>query len=537
VSLTVVVGGTRSGKSGRAEAHARRVGAAVVYLATGAASDPELAERVAAHRRRRPDGWTTVDSVDVGAALRATDAGATVLVDDLEGWLVDRMTARGLWTDADVAPLGDQGRRAHAAIVAEAGRWATAAARRRGQTVVVAGQTGWGPTPPSASTRRWLDLHGDVLQSLLAVADDAELVVGGRVLRLPPATAPPPPPSPSALCDHGDTQVPPGCVDLAVNVLAGPPPWLRDRLAATLAHLGAYPDAGPARAAAARRHRRPPEETLVLDGAAEGFWLLSQVLRPRHAVCVHPSFTEGERALRAAGATVTRVYRRPDDDWALDPGAVPDDADLVVLGRPDNPTGVLDPEEGIAALCRAGRTVVVDEAFAEFLADADGLAGRRDLPGLVVLRSLTKIWGLAGLRVGYLLAEPALVARLAAGRQPWAVNTLALAAVDACLQADDERRRRAAAIAADRRHLATALAGVDGVRTWPAAANFLLVRTPLADLRDRLLTDRLAVRRGETFPGLDATYVRVAVREPAVADQLVAALRGHLTPENLHAHT
>lgn len=536
MSLVVVVGGTRSGKSDRAEARAASLGAPVVYVATGAPTDPELVERVDAHRRRRPAEWTTQERVDVFAALDEVDTAVTVLVDDLEGWLVDRMTAHQLWTDAGVAPLGDEGRAAHAAVVDEAAAWAARASRRQGTTIVVAGQTGWGPTPPSASTRRWLDLHGDVLQTLVGVASEAELVVAGRPLPLADRSVAASPDL-ASLGDHGDRQVPPGCVDLAVNVMDGPPAWLRDRLADTLDTLHAYPDQEYARGVAAHRHGRPPAECLLLDGAAEAFWLLARVLRPRHAACVHPSFTEGERALRAAGTPVTRVARSADDDWRLDPAAIPANTDLVLLGRPDNPTGAVDAEATVVSLCRPGRTVLVDEAFAEFLDDADGMAGRRDLPGLVVLRSLTKIWGLAGLRVGYLLGEPDLVFRLQAGRQPWPVNALALAAVDACLHAEDERRRRAAEVATARRHLVEALGGLDGVDVWPSPANFVLVRTPLTDLRDRLLVDRLAVRRGETFPGLDTRHVRIAVRSPAVTDRLVAALRHHLAAEVIHART
>lgn len=523
MTTTVVVGGTRSGKSARAEELAGPPGRPVVYVATGTATDGELADRIGRHRSRRPATWTTRETTEVAAALEQAPDDATVLIDDLEGWLVDRMGAAGLWTDADVAPLDDAARRAWDAILDEAARWWSLARARAGATIVTAGQTGWGPTPASASTRRWLDLHGDVLQLLTATADAVELVVAGRALPLvrPAAGVPP------LLREHGDRQVPEDAVDLAVNVLDGPPAWLRDRLAAALDDLAAYPDATVARRAAGARHGRPPGECLLLDGAAEGFWLLARVLRPRLAACVHPSFTEGEAALRAAGVPVVQVFRSR-DDWRLDPAVVPDRADLVLLGRPDNPTGVIDPEATIEALCRPGRTVVVDEAFAEFLDDADGLASRRDLPGLVVLRSLTKLWGLAGLRVGYLVAEPTVVARLDADRQPWPVNTLALAAVEACVGAEAERRQRAARVAEDRQHLLDALADVPGVVTWPAAANFVLVRTPLPDLRERLLADGFAVRRGDTFPGLDPTSIRIAVRDRPTTDAVVAAIRRHL---------
>ena len=120
---------------------------------------------------------------------------------------------------------------------------------------------------------------------------------------------------------------------------------------------------------------------------------------------MHPSFTEPEAALRAAGHPVERLQLAP--PYQLDPGLVPDDADLVVVGNPTNPTGVV--HERLAELCRPGRTTVVDEAFMDAIpGEPHSLASQR-LPGLVVVRSLTKTWALAGLRVGYLLAEPEVV--------------------------------------------------------------------------------------------------------------------------------
>ena len=95
--------------------------------------------------------------------------------------------------------------------------------------------------------------------------------------------------------------------DLAVNVLAGgPPPWLRSAVAAALGELGAYPDEAPAIAAVAERHGRRADEVVLLNGASQAFWLAA-ALGPRRPVCVHPSFTEPEVALRAARRPPRRV--------------------------------------------------------------------------------------------------------------------------------------------------------------------------------------------------------------------------------------
>ncbi|NHC45171.1 Rv2231c family pyridoxal phosphate-dependent protein CobC [Motilibacter aurantiacus] len=329
---------------------------------------------------------------------------------------------------------------------------------------------------------------------------------------------------------HGDRDVAPGLVDLAVNVRAGAPPsWLLARLTGALGRLAAYPDQSSARAAVAARHGRPAGSVLLTAGAAEGFVLLARTLRPRRAVVVHPQFTEPEAALRAAGHEVERVVLAP--PFRVGPGLVPEDADLVVVGNPTNPTSVLHPASTLSALCRPGRVVVVDEAFMDAVpGEAESLAGRSDLPGLVVVRSLTKTWGLAGLRVGYLLADPALVARLQQAQPLWPLSAPALVAVEACSapSAVEESATWARGIVAHREHLAEALAGVPGVDVVPDARGpFLLLRTPV-DVRSALRDVGFAVRRGDTFPGLGPEWARVAVRDPDTSDAFVRALRGAL---------
>lgn len=331
---------------------------------------------------------------------------------------------------------------------------------------------------------------------------------------------------------HGDVDAEPGLIDFAVNVrLDRPPQWLRERLTAALDRIGSYPPAAEERAAreaVAARHGRGPDEVLPLAGAAEGFALLS-TLAPRLAAVVHPSFTEPERALRAADVPVRRVLLDAEDGYRLRPGAVPEEADLVVVGNPTNPTSVLHPAEVIAGLARPGRVVVVDEAFADAVpGEAESLAARR-IPGVLVLRSLTKTWGLPGLRVGYALGDPDLLARLTALRPHWPVSTLVLEALIAC-SADGAVAEAQAAARDSARHREEFLAeleGVAGVQVCrPAAAPFLLLRAEGGErVRAGLREHGIAVRRGDTFPGLGAEHLRVAVRAPEQNAVLVKVLR------------
>lgn len=329
---------------------------------------------------------------------------------------------------------------------------------------------------------------------------------------------------------HGDAEVADGLVDLAVNVrLDAPPAWLRDRLAASLDDLAAYPRPEAARAAVAERHGRAPEEVLLTAGAAEAFVALARALSPRRAVIVHPQFTEPEAALRSAGHPVDRVVLPAAGGFALDPAAVPDNADLVAVGNPTNPTSALHPARAITALARPGRILLVDEAFMDAVpGEPETVTSRRDVPGLLVARSLTKTWGLAGLRVGYLLGERELIARLAASQPLWSVSTPALAAAAACSrpEARAEAESRARAAAGDRAYLCSRLGELPRVEVaGTPRAPFVLARVPdgLA-VRERLRARGFAVRRGDTFPGLGSDWLRVAARDRATTDAFRGAL-------------
>lgn len=326
---------------------------------------------------------------------------------------------------------------------------------------------------------------------------------------------------------HGDREVTDGLVDLAVNVSRRPRPvWLDDALRASLETLDRYPDPSEARAALAARHGRTLEEVLPTAGGAEAFTLIARARAWHKPVVIHPQFTEPEAALLGAGHRVARVVLRHENGFALDPGAVPEDADLVIVGNPTNPTSVLHPAATVLALTRPGRVVVVDEAFMDAVeGEAESMVGQ-SIPGMVVLRSLTKTWAIPGIRAGYAVGDAGVIADLAAQQPPWSVSTPAAAAMIAC--SSDIAVRETAdivrEIASDREVLVDALISLGLDVLGPATAPFVLVSVE-DDTRDKLRTKGFAVRRGDTFPGLGDSWVRIAVRDPATTAALVEAWR------------
>jgi len=345
--------------------------------------------------------------------------------------------------------------------------------------------------------------------------------------------------TPIDLGHHGDTEVQPGLVDFVVNVaVPAPPDWLLCQLESVLDEVARYPDVAPAVDALARLHGCRPASLLVTNGAAEAFTLVARARRWRKPLVVHPQFTGPESALQASGHAAARLILRQVDGFTLDPAKVPTDADLVVIGNPTNPTSRLHPRAAILGLVRPGRLVAVDEAFMDVVPGGgesvldDALRGE----GIVVIRSLTKTFGLAGIRVGYLVGSGDVIAECALTQPHWSVNSLAVAAVVACTgpQGQEHTQDVSRDITQRLSYLVTRLTDI-GLDVVPEPAGpFVLVHHPhAARLRDGLRRRGFAVRRGDTFPGLGPEWLRVAARDPDLTDVLIAAFAQELVPSGM----
>lgn len=343
---------------------------------------------------------------------------------------------------------------------------------------------------------------------------------------------------------HGDVEARGAQLDFAVNVLPGPPAFIKEALRAELENVAAYPDELPARLALAKHLDVDPRSVLLVNGAAEAFTLIARARRWRRPLVVHPQFTEPEAALLAAGQTPARLVLREADGFALTPDGVAavaggaaqpgvGECDLVVVGNPTNPTSRLhDP-----ALLRAWvgqsphgeRVLVVDEAFMDVVAEPGRslVAEAARTPGLLVLRSLTKTFALAGVRAGYVVGHPGLVARLREMQPPWSVNSLALAATRASVTGEADRyvRELVGRLAQWRPHLVAGLTARGWAVVGESRGPFVLARHPEAEQLRLALRDKgIAIRRGDTFPGLDPSWARFALRPAHTTDELLAAL-------------
>jgi cobyrinic acid a,c-diamide synthase len=333
---------------------------------------------------------------------------------------------------------------------------------------------------------------------------------------------------------HGDRDVAEGLVDLAVNVrLSAPPDWLSAIIDSATADLAAYPNTDAATKAIAAAHGVGVDQVLPTAGGAEAFTLIARAFRAGQPLIIHPQFTEPEAALLAAGHHPQRLILSSVAGFQLNPDEVPPESDLIMIGNPTNPTSVLYPAALINSLRQEERIVVVDEAFMDCVPGEAETVISDDMAGLLVLRSLTKTWGLAGLRAGYVIGDPGLIAALRRQQPPWSVSTPALAAMVACLapEARNDAAQAAKEIVLRRAYLVEQLASVGLSVVGQPQASFVLVDTSGVRgnhergwIRLALRDHGFAVRRGETFPGLGADWIRIAVREPEITDQLVAAL-------------
>jgi threonine-phosphate decarboxylase len=342
---------------------------------------------------------------------------------------------------------------------------------------------------------------------------------------------------------HGGA-APPGVLDFSASINPlGPPPEAFAAYREAAALIARYPSPYPDDLAAliARHHRISPGNVVVGNGSTQLIHLLARTLRPRRPFVAIPAFSEFANAMIVAGVAPRAITTTRERGFALEigqvAGALEQGADAIFIGRPNSPTGAmlsLGEAAAMAARCsRGGCRCVFDEAFVDFAGEEHSAIGLAvEDPRVIVLRSLTKMFAIPGLRLGYLVAHLDVAHRLRDSLEPWSVNVVAERVGLACL---DNAKGVAAHgrefIASEREYLAAALASVDGITAFGSHANFLMLeapehRRPLS-FAEHMLMRGIAVRDLRELAGCGPGMYRVAVRLREENERLIGAARAY----------
>ncbi|MCG3119266.1 MAG: Histidinol-phosphate aminotransferase 2 [bacterium] len=315
----------------------------------------------------------------------------------------------------------------------------------------------------------------------------------------------------------------------------GFPETLKEKFWQRLRHLdwGRYPDFQmESLVAKIAAYVQLPEENIIVGNGSNSLIqaLLLVVLSPQDRLIIpEPTFTLYGLTGKMLGAEVVTCQLQPDDfslplDQILQASRAPN-AKLLALCTPNNPTGNSFPLAQIKILLKAfPGLVIIDEAYHEF-SSQDALPLLHEHENLVILRTFSKAMSLAGMRVGYLMAAPALCAEVQKARLPYSVNLFSEIAATLALEDNSLLQKAVAEILAERERLGPALREFSFLQVYPSDANFFLVRAADgAALFQHLLNDGLLVRDVSGYPGLE-NCLRLSIGKPEENQKLLTSLK------------
>ena len=340
--------------------------------------------------------------------------------------------------------------------------------------------------------------------------------------------------NPHRLYEQMEIPMPAVIYDFSENVNAfGLPPRIRKQWPSLLAEVSIYPDplGEPFLSAAANFHNIGKEQLFIGNGAAEVLALLAERYRGKTAIIVHPTFSEYEATLEAKGVTVQRIIAAEETGFELLLGQVKTamkTADVLYLCTPNNPTGLLPSKEVLMELIAYGKNVqcevVLDEAFIDFVDESlSAIQEVEHCPNLIVVRSMTKMYAIPGIRLGYMVAVPSIIQDIQSRAPHWNVNGLAASIGAICFQEQAFIEKTKVHSEKERRKL-TDLLHASGCITTGSVANFIVFK--LADERQTkqlyrdLLKKGIVLRHTENFLGMDGNWLRIGMKKEAMMSLL-----------------
>lgn len=330
-----------------------------------------------------------------------------------------------------------------------------------------------------------------------------------------------------------------GCLplDFSANISPlGMPEAAAKALAESVTEAQRYPDpfCRELRKGLSRTEQVPANWILCGNGAADLIFRIAYGLHPGNVLLAVPGFAEYRSAMEQAGCRIFRFRLRRENQFRLDEAfieKITSDIDMVFLCEPNNPTGITtEPDllKQILDRCRKKNVLLVaDECFNDFLDEPERHSLKRylkDYPNLLILKAFTKIYAMAGLRVGYLLcSNEEIMKKTAACGQPWPVSGPGQKAACAALSDTGYVKKVRMVIHRERERMFSALQ-VMGFPVIPGEANFLLFRGP-EDLDRKLEKQGILIRDCSNFEGLDRGWFRIAIRTPEENGRMLEGLR------------
>ncbi|ARD48749.1 threonine-phosphate decarboxylase CobD [Sporosarcina sp. P33] len=316
---------------------------------------------------------------------------------------------------------------------------------------------------------------------------------------------------------------------------AGPPPSVADAWPDLLATLAGYPDPDgqPFLSAIAAYHHTEEQQVLVGNGAAEILSLLAGRYEGKRVIVINPTFSEYRATLEANGAEVVQLQAVEADHFQLPMEqilkALPE-ADAIYLCTPNNPTGLLPSTDVLWTIIKAAEQsetdIVLDEAFIDFVDENRSfIRYAASCPRLMVVRSMTKMYAIPGIRLGYLIAHPRRIEALKRRASHWHVNGIAAEIGVLCLQ-EEAYRRQAIEHARQERLKMKEFLHSHGCEVIDSAANYLVMK-PICDanlLYRELLAQGMILRHSENFKGMDGRWLRIGMKSETMMKRLREAM-------------
>ena len=260
------------------------------------------------------------------------------------------------------------------------------------------------------------------------------------------------------------------------------------------------------------------------NGAADLIYRITLAIKPKSAVLLTPCFSEYEAALSFCGAEINHHRLAEEEDFQL---TEPLSGEFVVICNPNNPTGVPVSAEIIRKTAETSKFILVDECFMDFLPEGSTysfIPYLENYPNVIVLKAFTKVYAMAGLRLGFLLcADTALSQSVKNTLQPWSVSTVASKCGVAALKETAYLDKTKVVTSHNREIFTEALRDL-GLKVFDSAANYILFNYSSSDLKERLLAHNILIRSCANFRGLDGTFYRAAVRSEADNISFVRAM-------------